>query len=208
MVGCITHASHMEKHRLHDLVFEVQLVPRRHCVSLDFGRILASCKLPSGTIYIGRREALGVAFAIGFRPTLPASKTMMFFYLLAFLGLTPFSQAGQVWRSDALLAVVQIQQTLNLFPLAVDSHNYTILDQVFATDATANFATSAGYLQGLTAIKDGLRVSLGNTTSQHAFTTQSIDVVGGRKASAVTYLTGTFFGKGSYEGQIFTTYGR
>ena len=132
----------------------------------------------------------------------------MLFFRLAFLTLIPFSRAGQVWKSESLLAVIQIQQTLSLFPLAVDDHNYTILNQVFAANATANFATFAEYLQGLPAIKKGLRDSLANSTSQHALTTQSIDVFEDRKASAVTYITGTFFGQGPYAGQIFTTYGR
>lgn len=109
-----------------------------------------------------------------------------------------------------IASIVSITDTLNLFARSVDTHDYTLLDSVFSPDATANFATSAGFVIGLPAIKTELQTKLTGTVSQHALSTHMIDVVGTQNtmASASTYLQGTFFGQGNLTGQIRTTYGR
>ena len=106
--------------------------------------------------------------------------------------------------------IVSIEQTLNLFARSVDTHDYALLDSVFASDAVANFATPAGFVDGLPAIKTELRTALTGTISQHALSTHMIYVAGGQPttASARTYLQGTFFGQGNLTGQIQTTYGQ
>lgn len=106
--------------------------------------------------------------------------------------------------------IVVIEQTLNLFARSVDTHDYTLLDSVFSPNAVANFATSAGCIDGLPAIKVFLQNTLTGTVSQHALSTHMINVGGNQTttASASTYLQGTFFGQGNLTGQIQTTYGR
>lgn len=110
----------------------------------------------------------------------------------------------------AIDSIVSIEQTLNLFARSVDTHDYALLDLIFTPDATANFAPSTGYVDGLPAIKTELQNVLTGTVSQHALSTHMINVTSNQtmKASASTYVQGTFFGKGNLTGQIQTTYGR
>ncbi|MCJ1419857.1 hypothetical protein MMC32_006213 [Xylographa parallela] len=105
-------------------------------------------------------------------------------------------------------ATIDIVYTLNLFSLSVDSHNYTILDSVFTADAVADFATTAGYVKGLSTIQEGLQAALAGTVSQHALSTYIIDVHEDTStATATTYLQGTFFGQGNFTGQYVTAFG-
>ena len=100
-------------------------------------------------------------------------------------------------------AILDIQQTLNLFPLSVDSKNYTMLADIFTHDARADFVLfPAGY--GLPAIVAALSKSLAGLKSQHSFTTQVITLQNETDASAVTYLQGNFF----LTGQVLNNYGK
>jgi len=105
-------------------------------------------------------------------------------------------------------AIVEIEQTLNRFSRSVDTHDYPLLNSVFAEDAIANFDDGAGDLQGLLAIKTALQSGFTGTISQHSLSTQLVQVTSLQKASAISYLQGTFFGQGNLTGQIYTTYGQ
>ena len=104
-------------------------------------------------------------------------------------------------------AIVQVQQTLNLFPLSVDSKNYTILSEIFTEDAIANFQLFP-IANGLPAIVDGLSRLLAPLVSQHSYTTQEITLDNGTDGSAITYLQGNFFGQGNLTGQVLNNYGK
>ncbi len=127
-------------------------------------------------------------------------------------------QLALVWTLNALaitpqncsrIASVEIEHTLSLFAHLVDTHNYTSLDLVFTPDAVADFATPAGYINGLPTIEHGLQESLGRSISQHALSTYLIKVIDTDplSATAVTYLQGTFFGQGNETGQYLTSFG-
>lgn len=112
-------------------------------------------------------------------------------------------------QSCSSVAEARIEYTLNMFGHLVDAHSYTALDMVFTADAVANFATPAGYIQGLSAIEQGLEKSLSETVSQHALSTYVIKVLdtNSTEATAITYLQGTIFGQGGMKGQFLTTFG-
>lgn len=133
------------------------------------------------------------------------------FVLVAILSTCYFPDFA-VYAEDltATDSIVAIEQTLNLFARSVDTHDYALLDSVFSPNATANFATSAGYVDGLPAIKAELQTALTGTVSQHTLSTHMINVTGNSNgtASASTYLQGTFFGQGNLTGQILTSHGR
>ncbi len=127
-------------------------------------------------------------------------------------------QWALVWSSEALalrtsncssITNVEIEYTLNLFAYLVDTHNYTSLDMVFTSDAMANFATPIGAIVGRPMIEQYLQEELGRIISQHALSThiiRTLETDCGR-ATAITYLQGTFFGQGNATGQYMTTFG-
>lgn len=105
-------------------------------------------------------------------------------------------------------AIQEIEQTLNTFSHAVDTHDFALLDLVFAPNATANFDDGRGTLRGLTAISTQLQSGLTGTITHHSLSTHWVRLVSPTKASSASYLQGTFFGQGDLAGQISTTYGR
>ena len=113
------------------------------------------------------------------------------------------------YSNPSSIVGVEIANTLNLFSYYVDTHNYTMLDLVFTSDAVADFATSAGYVKGLNSIQKGLEAALAGTTSQHSLSTYVINIQDGdmTEATANSYLQGTIFGQGNLTGQYLITYG-
>lgn len=106
------------------------------------------------------------------------------------------------------LAIAGIERTLNRFSLAVDTHDYSLLQLVFTNDAIGIFGAETPAIQGLAAIEQALKASVGGSVSQHALSTQIVDINDDQSAFAISYLQGTFFGTGNLTGQTYTTYGR
>ncbi|KAF2091570.1 hypothetical protein K490DRAFT_61006 [Saccharata proteae CBS 121410] len=116
-------------------------------------------------------------------------------------------------------AVEAIRQTLNTYPLAIDSKDFAALSAVFTTDAVANYSAPLNVLTGLRAIQSTLNASLLPVTTQHALATSVIRVehepsyqnaseTVPTTARSITYYTATHFGHGLYEGQTVTAWGR
>ena len=83
-------------------------------------------------------------------------------------------------------AVISLQQTLALYPLAVDSKNFAALDQVFAQDVVANYSAPLGVLNGLPTVISVLTASLAPVLSQHALATFSVSDLEEDSASTVS----------------------
>jgi len=79
---------------------------------------------------------------------------------------------------------------------------------VFAADAVANYSAPLNVLTPLASIQAVLASSLEKVTTQHALSTQVIEVLSEGEAFSVTYFTATHFGMGVYEGEIAVTYGQ
>lgn len=102
--------------------------------------------------------------------------------------------------------VTGIQQTLGLFPIAIDLKHFDLLDAVFAPDAVANF-TGHSVSVGLPAIKTYLGNGLAGLASQHNLGTLYINQTGSHTATSYNWLQGTFFGTGAAENQSFSDFG-
>ncbi|OQO07554.1 hypothetical protein B0A48_07251 [Cryoendolithus antarcticus] len=100
-----------------------------------------------------------------------------------------------------------IRNTISTYSLAIDSKVFGRLSQVFTTDVVANYSEPLNVLRGLTQVQAVLQQSLAPVTTQHALSTQVIDI-NGDSANSTTYLTASHFGSGLYEGQVLYAYGR
>lgn len=134
-----------------------------------------------------------------------------FFLRLALLSLPAVTtaSAASTPRNGAISAsaIVDIQQTLALFPILLDGGRLDELHQVFTRNVTADLGVPG--FTNLTGL-DMLIASLAhfrNLSSQHAYTTQYVNLTGINSATATTYFNGFFFGKGNFSGQVFTNYG-
>ncbi|OCL11105.1 hypothetical protein AOQ84DRAFT_353204 [Glonium stellatum] len=103
---------------------------------------------------------------------------------------------------------IAIRQTLSAYPFAIDSKNFDALTNFFTEDVIANYSTPINVLNGLNAVKTALSASLASVHTQHALTTQLINIDGPQTASSKTYFTASHFGLGVYEGEILTAWGR
>ena len=113
---------------------------------------------------------------------------------------TAFAAVTQI--QDAA-AVLQIQQTLSLYPFLIDGKQWDYLDLVFHENVWTNYSGLPGPLQPLAALQEALRKVLTRVTTQHALSTQLIDVDGeGTTARSATYFTASHFGIGDFYGQV------
>ncbi|KAJ7213438.1 hypothetical protein GGX14DRAFT_618668 [Mycena pura] len=101
-----------------------------------------------------------------------------------------------------------IRTTMGHYPLSIDGKNFTALALVFAADAVANYSAPLGVLTPLETIQAVLESSLEKVTTQHALSTQVIELLSEGEAFSVTYFTATHFGVGVYEGEIAVAYGQ
>ncbi|KAI9658378.1 MAG: hypothetical protein M1821_002511 [Bathelium mastoideum] len=136
---------------------------------------------------------------------------MRFYSAIASLGpiLTPISLVLSIpLPVMQVAAIVEIEQVLARFSVAVDTKELALLDDVFDANASANFNDGSGILQGRDAIREALDEGLAALTSQHYLTTITVDLDAQNKtAKSRSYLQGTFFGQGLLANQTYTTYG-
>lgn len=101
------------------------------------------------------------------------------------------------------VAVLQIQQTLSLYPFLVDGKQWDHLDMVFHENVWANYSALIGAFHPLSVLQEGLRKATAQITTQHALSTQLIDIDGeGITARSATYFTASHFGIGDFYGQV------
>lgn len=113
----------------------------------------------------------------------------------------PTSFAAVTGAQDPV-AVLQIHQTLNLYPFLIDGKQYDHLDLVFHENVWANYS-GVGVLHPLSVLEVGLRNSLAPVTTQHALTSQLLHIhEGGTIARSATYYTATHFGTGDFYNQV------
>ena len=107
-------------------------------------------------------------------------------------------------------AILSIQHTLAQYALLIDSKKFDGLSAVFTDDVFADYSPPLGILTGLPAVKQSISFNLVNFTTQHSLTTQSINLVGEKRAETTTYFIATHFGinKTIYEGKVATAHGR
>lgn len=97
----------------------------------------------------------------------------------------------------------QIRNTLGHYPLAIDGKNFDALDLIFTEDAVANYSAPLNVLTGLSQIQLVLQKTLEPVLSQHAYSSQVIEIEdGGETAKSVTYFTASQFGTGNKTGKV------
>jgi hypothetical protein len=108
--------------------------------------------------------------------------------------------------------IVEVEQVLRTFSVAVDTKQWDMLDLVFAANATADFGDGSDIIRGRDTIRDAIREGQELALSQHYLSTivvrgQRTAQAGKTSAIARSYLQGVFFGTGPLENQTLITYG-
>ncbi|KAI9925907.1 hypothetical protein MW887_005713 [Aspergillus wentii] len=106
----------------------------------------------------------------------------------------PAKIEGDVPPQADLLA---IQRTMSLYPFVLDGKAWSQLDRIFHPDIWANYSGFIGVVQGLANVSEALSTIMAPVTSQHALTTQLIQVSpNGTTANSWTYYWANHFGTG------------
>ena len=102
------------------------------------------------------------------------------------------------------VSVVEIQQVINLFAVAVDQHRWDLLSQVFLPDVTADFKIpDTPIAHGIDAVIQLLR-RFEVYPSFHSQSSHYVDISNLDRPHATTYITGLFF----LPDRVHTNYGR
>ncbi|KAK4993999.1 hypothetical protein LTR66_005882 [Elasticomyces elasticus] len=101
-----------------------------------------------------------------------------------------------------------VQNVIAQYCFALDGKRFDALAQVFTADVDASYPFPGGRLKGCEAVQEAIRGRLGRITTQHALTTQCINIdPGAKSAHARTYFTATHFGREERAGEVLTAYG-
>ncbi|KAJ3549012.1 hypothetical protein NM208_g711 [Fusarium decemcellulare] len=102
-----------------------------------------------------------------------------------------------------------IRNAIALNCLAFDKKDWHLTKQCFTEDCVVDYPEPLGIIRGLSAYTERLQKAIGHLQTQHALTTQIIDITSDVTASAMTYsraihfLDGkTFFAEGRYEDEL------
>jgi len=120
---------------------------------------------------------------------------------------------------------IAIQNTIARYCMALDSKDFNLLTQVFTGDVDAVYPFG-GHIKSVQKVTEAIQrrfvSSRGNgassllndprlspVTTQHALTTQHIEISeDGKSAHATTYFTGIHFGQGKWQGKEVTAWGK
>ena len=87
----------------------------------------------------------------------------------------------------------KIRNTISNYAIALDDKNWALLEEVFTTDCEICYPQPLGTLRGLQTTKDTLSHTIGHLSTQHALSTQVINVTDKGTATATTYITASHF---------------
>ncbi|KAF4414859.1 small subunit of phenylpropionate dioxygenase [Fusarium acutatum] len=105
-----------------------------------------------------------------------------------------------------------IRNCITRYCISVDLKDWNtfqkaFLDNAFLDNAKVDFPGPDGPVQGATAITATVQGMVGKFQTQHALTTQLIEVTGEKTASATTYCMADVFGVGEDKGKRVTSWG-
>lgn len=105
-----------------------------------------------------------------------------------------------------------IRNTVARYTFTVDSKNWQDMYSIFTENARINFTFlgAAGEMQGVPALLGFIQKAAQDTLSQHAITTQSIQVTGSDTAEATTYMSVTHVGGSNHpqKGKMHCAWGK
>ncbi|KAH8651760.1 SnoaL-like domain-containing protein [Ilyonectria robusta] len=100
-----------------------------------------------------------------------------------------------------------IRNSIARYCIGVDLKDWKTFSNAFLDNAKVTFPGPGGTIEGATAIKAAVQGMVGNLQTQHALTTQLIEVTSEITANATTYCRAEIFGVGEDEGKRVTNWG-
>jgi hypothetical protein len=105
-----------------------------------------------------------------------------------------------------------IRNTLARYAIVVDDQDWEGMHRVFTEDARIHFTFlgAAGEMPGIPYLIRFIKTAAQDTVSQHAMSTQSIELTGTANAEATTYMTVIHVGGENHKqkGEMFCSWGK
>ena len=109
---------------------------------------------------------------------------------------------------NELQAIESVRHSVELYPLYVDSKNFSAFSEIFTSDLVATYAPCPVF-HGPTALGTFLQDALSPVVTQHHLGTQVIDIIDRNSANATTYIRAFHFaGSGVGPNQTLEIFGR
>ncbi|KAM5354584.1 hypothetical protein ACJ41O_001231 [Fusarium nematophilum] len=100
-----------------------------------------------------------------------------------------------------------IRNCIARYCIGVDLKQWDTFSSAFIDNAKATFPGPIGAIEGIVALNSTVQGMVSNLQTQHALSTQLIELTGDKKANATTYATADLFGVGKNEGKHVTNRG-
>ena len=125
---------------------------------------------------------------------------MCFFLCLLPLFLSLASACAQVSSSSDEL---QIRNKLSLYPIALDTQNFALLDQVFTANTVVDYQIpGTSVLHGLPDVKAYLVKALTGFVTEHTLSTIVVEEINRKgDVNSSAYLVAYYYGQNSLKGQ-------
>lgn len=110
---------------------------------------------------------------------------------------------------DTSAAELQIRNKISLYALAIDAKDYSLLEEVFTTDAVVNF--NGTVLDNMPALQAFLTAQLQGLVTEHTISTTVVNFgppVQQYTPNSTAYLVAHYLGQGNLTGQVLTFYGK
>lgn len=92
-----------------------------------------------------------------------------------------------------------IRNKLSLYAFAIDGKQFDVLEQIFSSDAVANYSAPLGVLSGVAEIIATMEQTQAKVSAgQHSLSSQFVEIVDEHNAFSVSYFVSAQFGKGVY----------
>ncbi|KAM0546950.1 hypothetical protein ACHAPJ_010610 [Fusarium lateritium] len=100
-----------------------------------------------------------------------------------------------------------IRNCIARYSIAIDLGDWDLFSKVFSGTIKAHFPDPIGTFEGLPALREKIKTMVGALETQHALSTQLIELTGETTAEATTYGRAVHFGTDKNEGRSFTARG-
>ncbi|KAL2214735.1 hypothetical protein CC79DRAFT_1376362 [Sarocladium strictum] len=100
-----------------------------------------------------------------------------------------------------------IRNTIARYCLGIDFREWDLFAKAFTKDVKIIYPDPIGSLDGIPSTVAKVQAMLGSLQTQHALSTQVIELIDNKRAKATTYCTAFHFGNGEDEGRDVTGWG-
>lgn len=100
-----------------------------------------------------------------------------------------------------------IRNCIARYCIGIDLRDWDAFTHTFLENVKAHFPEPVGTIEGISALKAKVQSMIGTLQTQHALSTQLIELTGETTAEATTYGRAVHFGVGEDEGKKATAWG-